>query len=79
MPLWLTGALSTVGGFFTGLANLFLKLAGYLFLWRTIKRLEELKAAKKVAKIKDKQLEIASKPPLHRSDLLERMRKRKRT
>jgi len=79
MPIWLSGALSVVGGFFKWLANTLFKWAGYLFLWRLIKRLEQLKAARKVAKIKDTQLAIASKPPLHRSDLLKRMFGRKRT
>ncbi len=46
--------------------------------WKGGQAAAEAKAAKEVADVQQKQLEIASKPDASRATLLERMRKRKR-
>ncbi len=72
--LALKGALGAVSGLLSALA----KWAGYLFAYRLGRSKEAAKVTEKTRDVLQDQLEIASRPDAHRSDLLDGMRKRKR-
>lgn len=59
--------------------NMLLKAIGYIGIYLAAKRKVKGDVLEDVAKVKDRQLEIASRPAMHRDTLLERMRKRKRS
>ncbi len=78
MWTWILGiggkALSLVTGLL-GVLKDYAVIGVAYFLGR---RSEQKRQAEKASEIKDKQLEIAAEPDLHRRDLLDRMFKRKR-
>ena len=72
------GGLKAVGSFLVGLADAAFKWLGVIFAYRLGIRRERQKTSENANEIKDKQLDLAAKPALHRSDIIARMLKRKR-
>lgn len=74
-----------LGAAFSWLSSAVSGLLGSLFQWAGVigayflgRRSAQKAQARWAAKVKDKQLEIAAKPPAHRRSMLDRMYKRKR-
>ena len=67
-----------VGGLFASLVSTLAKYIGYFFAYRLGKRKAQQQQQAHDSKIKDKQLDIASRSATHRRGLLDRMRAAKR-
>jgi len=63
-----------VGGIITGISNTIFQWAGIIFAYFLGKKHAKIERLEEDAKIKDEQLEIASRPPTHADDLRNRMR-----
>lgn len=75
---WLIGVGSSILKFVLGLFDAALKWAGIFFAYRLGKRKAHQEALERAVEVKDEQLKIANRPPLHRDELIARMLKRKR-
>ena len=67
----LSTLLGALGGFFSALV----KWAGVAFAWLAGYRKAKNQQIREAAETKDKQLDIASRPPKHRRSILDRMKK----
>jgi hypothetical protein len=72
------GIASSIFKFFTGMLDVALKWASIFFAYRLGKRKAQQEALERAVEVKDEQLKIGNRPPLHRDELIARMLKRKR-
>jgi len=74
MWIAITGALAKIGGFFADLASAALKWMGVIFAYKLSKKNEQARQTEKTAEIQQEQLDVASRRPRDRSDIIDRMR-----
>jgi hypothetical protein len=75
---WIISVAGSIGKFFADIGSAIWKWAAAIFAYRLGKRAAQQDAAEDAVEVKDKQLEIMSKPDAHRDALLRRMRGRVR-
>ena len=74
MWLAITGAVAKIGGFIADLASAALKWMGVIFAYKLGKKNERAKQTEKTSEIQQEQLDVASRRPRDRSDIIDRMR-----
>lgn len=76
--MWFVTAGKAVFSAIAGLINALIKWAAIIAAYRLGRSRESAKVTRKTKDVLEEQLEIAAKAPIHRGNLLERMRERKR-